>query len=87
MIGDKKVNWDVYTRPVAAATATTANKFHHFASPSPTTTGFFGCEGDLWRSVYLAAVLEYLAAEVNFTCGGFSTMAITRRWKALELGR
>ncbi|KAK9150310.1 hypothetical protein Syun_008619 [Stephania yunnanensis] len=25
--------------------------------------GFLRCEGDLWRSVYLAAVLEYLAVE------------------------
>ncbi|KAK9152041.1 hypothetical protein Syun_010350 [Stephania yunnanensis] len=33
------------------------------ASPSPTTTGFFIARR-CWRSVYLAAVLEYLAAEV-----------------------
>ncbi|KAK9121292.1 hypothetical protein Syun_018909 [Stephania yunnanensis] len=62
--------------PVAAATATTANKFHHCFTKSD-DDGFLRCEGDAGAPVYLAAVLEYLAAEVNFTCGGFSTMAIT----------
>ncbi|KAK9160311.1 hypothetical protein Syun_006652 [Stephania yunnanensis] len=39
----------------------------------------------LWRSVYLATMLEYLA-EVNFTCGGFSTMAITEDGKLWNWG-
>ncbi|KAK9114924.1 hypothetical protein Syun_021721 [Stephania yunnanensis] len=49
--------------PVAAATATTANKFHHRFTKSD-DDGFLRCEGDVGAPVYLAAVLEYLAAEV-----------------------
>ncbi|KAK9086816.1 hypothetical protein Syun_029210 [Stephania yunnanensis] len=49
-------------KPVAAATATTANKFHHRFTKSD-DDGFLHSRGDVGRSVYLAAVLEYLAAE------------------------
>ncbi|KAK9121351.1 hypothetical protein Syun_018968 [Stephania yunnanensis] len=49
-------------KPVAAATATTANKFHHCFTKSD-DDGFLRCEGDAGAPVYLAAVLEYLAAE------------------------
>ncbi|KAK9098161.1 hypothetical protein Syun_025206 [Stephania yunnanensis] len=48
--------------PVAAATATTANKFHHCFTKSD-DDGFLRCEGDVGAPVYLPAVLEYLAAE------------------------
>ncbi|KAK9099635.1 hypothetical protein Syun_026680 [Stephania yunnanensis] len=47
-----------------AATATTANKFHPASLHQVDDDGFLILRGDLWRSVYLAAVLEYLAAEV-----------------------
>ncbi|KAK9150240.1 hypothetical protein Syun_008549 [Stephania yunnanensis] len=49
-------------KPVAAATATTANKFHHCFTKSDDDM-FLRCEGDAGAPVYLAAVLEYLAAE------------------------
>ncbi|KAK9128908.1 hypothetical protein Syun_017705 [Stephania yunnanensis] len=49
-------------KPVAAATATTANKFHHRFTKSDDDDGFLRARR-CWRSVYLAAVLEYLAAE------------------------
>ncbi|KAK9142401.1 hypothetical protein Syun_011801 [Stephania yunnanensis] len=73
-------------KPVAAATATTANKFPPSLHQVRRRRVSFR-EGDAFGALFTwRTVLEYLAAEVNFTCGGFSTMAITEDGKLWNWG-
>ncbi|KAK9163627.1 hypothetical protein Syun_004529 [Stephania yunnanensis] len=88
--GDRQVNRRKGDKRFVRQARRRRHRHHRKQIPPPASPSrrrrVSSLRGDLWRSVYLADVLEYLAAEVNFTCGGFSTMAITEKMESFGIG-